>query len=71
MGKTVNRSVRTGRFVKASTAKRSPRTTTTETVGRSGGATRAVGRSAVTGRFVTAATVARHPGTTLTQQVSR
>ena len=71
MGQTVHRSASTGRFAKTSTAKRNPRTTTTETIPSPGGATRSVGRSAITGRFVTTSTVARHPGTTITQQVSR
>ena len=69
MARTVSRSARTGRFVKASTARRSPRTTTTETVGRGTSNKTTVNRSAITGRFVTEATAQRHPGTTITQQV--
>ena len=69
--KTVHRSARTGRFVKADTARRNPRTTVTERVGAAAGKGASVGRSAITGRFVAAATVARHPGTTVTQRVSR
>lgn len=57
------RSGKTGRYVKASTASRSPRTT----VRTSGGKSKATGnRSAITGRFVTAATARRHPDTTIT-----
>jgi hypothetical protein len=47
----------------------SPRTTTTERVGRGTSNSHTVNRSASTGRFVTAATAARHPGTTITQRV--
>lgn len=67
--RTVSRSAGTGRFVKARTAARSPRTTTTERVGRGTSNTRTVYRSASTGRFVKAATAARNPGTTITQRV--
>lgn len=67
--RTVSRSARTGRFVRTSTAARSPRTTTTERVGSGTGNSRSVNRSASTGRFVTAATAARHPGSTITQRV--
>jgi hypothetical protein len=67
--RSVSRSSGTGRFVSSRTAARSPRTTTTERVGRGTSSTRTVNRSAGTGRFVTAATAARHPGTTITQRV--
>ncbi len=69
MARTVSRSASSGRFVKASTARRSPRTTTTETIGRGTSNKTTVNRSAITGRFVTEATAQRHPGTTITQQV--
>jgi len=69
MARTVSRSARTGRFVKASTARRSPRTTTTERVGRGTSNKTAVNRSTITGRFVTDATARRHPGTTIAQRV--
>jgi len=69
MARTVSRSASSGRFVKASTARRSPRTTTTETVGRGTSNKTTVNRSAITGRFVTESTAQRHPGTTITQQV--
>ncbi|MBG0567253.1 hypothetical protein [Actinoplanes aureus] len=66
----VNRSARSGRFVKESTAKRQPRSTTTEHVGGDkGGKKRAVHRSASTGRFVSATTAELHPSTTETQRV--
>ena len=69
MARTVSRSARTGRFVKASTARRSPRTTSTETVGRGTSNQTAVNRSTITGRFVKESTAQRHPDTTVTQQV--
>ncbi|WP_328469269.1 hypothetical protein OHA21_01370 [Actinoplanes sp. NBC_00393] len=66
----VNRSARSGRFVKESTAERSPRTTTTERVGGGkSGQKREVHRSASTGRFVSSATAELHSSTTETQRV--
>jgi hypothetical protein len=64
----VNRSARSGRFVKESTARRDPSHTTTEHVGgdKSGG-DHEVHRSASTGRFVTETTTELHPSTTETQ----
>ncbi len=60
MGK-VHRSAGSGRFVKASTTQRHPKTTVTQTVGSG-----AKGfRSAITGRFVKASTAGRHPSTTI------
>jgi hypothetical protein len=60
MGK-VHRSAASGRFVKASTARRHPKTTVSSTLGG-----RANGyRSAITGRFVTKATATRHPANTI------
>ena len=64
----VNRSVRSGRFVKESTAQRDPKHTTTERVG-SGHGEREVHRSASTGRFVRKTTAELHPQTTETQHV--
>ncbi len=61
-----NRSAITGRYVKASTAKRNPTTTVTER-----GTNRSSGthyRSAITGKFVKAATAARHPNTTVAER---
>ena len=69
MARRASRSARTGRFVKRSTARRRPRTTSTERVGRGTSNTRAVHRSTVTGRFVTQATAARHKGTTIRQMI--
>jgi hypothetical protein len=66
----VNRSARSGRFVKESTAERNPRTTTTEQVG--GGkehGDREVNRSASTGKFVKETTTELHPATTETQRL--
>lgn len=66
----VNRSSRTGRFVKESTAERNPDTTTTETVGGDHtGGDHQVNRSSKTGRFVTNTTTELHPGTTEKQSV--
>jgi hypothetical protein len=66
----VNRSARSGRFVKESTAERDPKGTTTEHVGgdKSGG-DHEVHRSTSTGRFVTEKTTELHASTTETQQV--
>ncbi|AEV83593.1 hypothetical protein ACWT_2848 [Actinoplanes sp. SE50] len=64
----VNRSARSGRFVKQSTAEREPRTTTTERVGKNSGE-REVHRSTSTGRFVRKTTAELHPSTTETQHV--
>lgn len=66
MPKGHHRSAVTGKFVKASTAARNPRTTVTER-----GANHSSGthhRSAVTGKFVKASTAARHPNTTVTER---
>ncbi len=65
----VNRSARSGKFVKDSTVEREPSTTTTEHVGTDKSEDREVNRSASTGKFVKEATVDRHPETTETQQV--
>jgi len=64
----VNRSARSGRFVKQSTTEREPRTTTTERVGKNHGE-REVHRSTSTGRFVKKTTAELHPATTETQHV--
>jgi hypothetical protein len=66
----VNRSTRSGRFVKESTTQREPAHTTTEHVGgeRSGGE-REVHRSAKTGKFVTDTTAELHSATTETQHL--
>ncbi|WIM99381.1 hypothetical protein ACTOB_003031 [Actinoplanes oblitus] len=64
----VNRSARSGRFVKQTTAEREPKTTATEHVG-AGAGDREVHRSTSTGRFVTKTTAELHPATTETQHV--
>ena len=56
MARSVSRSARTGRFVTTKHAKASPKTTTTERVGRGTGNAKTVTRSASTGKFVTTAT---------------
>lgn len=66
MAKGHHRSAATGRYVKASTAARNPKTTVTER-----GANRSSGthhRSAITGKFVKGSTAARHPSTTVTER---
>ncbi|SNY30312.1 hypothetical protein [Paractinoplanes atraurantiacus] len=66
----VNRSTKSGKFVKESTAERSPDTTTTEHVGGDQhDGDREVHRSAKTGRFVTETTAELHSSTTETQRV--
>ena len=66
----VNRSAKTGRFVKESTAERNPRTTTTEKVGGDKDhGDREVNRSASTGKFVKQTTAELHPSTTETQKL--
>ena len=69
MARTVSRSARTGRFVPRATARRTPRTTATERVGRGTSNKVTVNRSTITGRFVKASTARRHPDTTITQAV--
>lgn len=69
MARTVNRSARTGRFVKASTVRRSPKTTTTERVGRGTSNKTKVHRSSATGQFVTERTASANPSTTISQRV--
>ncbi|AGZ41517.1 hypothetical protein [Actinoplanes friuliensis] len=66
----VNRSARSGRFVKETTAQRDPKSTTTEHVGgdKSGG-DQEVNRSTSTGRFVKETTAELHPATTETQHL--
>ena len=65
----VNRSTRSGRFVKESTAQRDPDHTVTEHVGGDSGGNgdREVNRSAKTGKFVTDTTAELHSSTTETQ----
>ncbi|WP_033344406.1 hypothetical protein [Catenuloplanes japonicus] len=68
----INRSTRSGRFVKETTAERSPDTTVTEHVGGDSDDARderEVNRSASTGRFVRETTTELHPATTETQRI--
>jgi len=66
----VNRSARSGRFVKESTAERSPETSTHEHVGGSDrDGDREVHRSTRTGRFVTGTTAELHSSTTETEHL--
>lgn len=66
----VNRSTRSGRFVKDSTAHRDPDHTVTEHVGDDQeGDDREVNRSAKTGQFVTGTTAELHSSTTETQHL--
>jgi hypothetical protein len=63
----VNRSARSGKFVKESTAERDPKHTVTEQVGGDGDGDQEINRSASTGKFVTETTTELHPSTTETQ----
>ena len=69
MARTVSRSARTGRFVKASTARCNPKTTSTETVGKGTGNSKTVHRDVGTGKFITARYATAHPSTTISQEV--
>lgn len=66
---SVNRSARSGRFVKQSQVKKSPGTTTTERVGTGTSNKRPVVRSATSGRFVRTEQARKNPGGTITQRV--
>jgi len=62
MGRSVNRSAGTGRFVKASTVARHPSTTVTQAVpSHSSGQY----RSAISGKYISKAAAARHPKTSV------
>ncbi|TPV53116.1 ABC transporter ATP-binding protein [Pseudarthrobacter phenanthrenivorans] len=69
MGRTVNRSAGSGRFVSKAAAARWPSKTTTERVGSGTSNAKTVNRSAVTGQFVTGAAAKRNPGGTISQRV--
>ncbi|MCO8271780.1 hypothetical protein M1L60_14375 [Actinoplanes sp. TRM 88003] len=69
MERDVNRSTRSGKFVKESTAERDPEHTTTEHVDGSSDGDREVHRSAKTGKFVTETTAELHESTTETQRL--
>lgn len=66
MSKGHHRSAVTGRYVKASTAARNPKTTVTERGANNSSGTHH--RSAITGKFVKPSTAARHPNTTVTER---
>lgn len=69
MARKVSRNASTGQFVAKATARKNPRTTTTEAVGRGTANRRTVHRSTISGEFVTVATARRHPSTTIKQKV--
>ncbi len=69
MARTVSRSARTGRFLSKGATRRSPKTTSTERVGRGTSNNTVVHRSTITGRFVRGSTARRTPDTTITQAV--
>ncbi len=69
MARRVSRSSKTGQFVSPKTAKASPKTTTTERVGRGTSNAQPVNRSAITGKFLSNAYAKRHPDTTIRQWV--
>lgn len=69
MGRSVNRSASSGRFVSKAAAARWPSKTTTERVGSGTSNSRTVHRSAATGEFVTPAAANRNPGGTISQRV--
>jgi len=63
MARSVSRSAKSGRFVTARTAARSPRTTVTQRVPSNGTGY----RSAISGRYISAAAAARHPNTSIAE----
>jgi hypothetical protein len=65
------RSTVSGRFVRRSTARRSPNRTVVHASFSQGGKQIVVARSAKTGRFISKAAAARHPDTSLLQTVRR
>ncbi len=69
MGRTVNRSASSGRFVSKAAAARWPSKTTTERVGSGTGNARTVNRSASTGQFVTQKQANANPSGTISQRV--
>ncbi|MFB2556151.1 ABC transporter ATP-binding protein [Herbiconiux liangxiaofengii] len=69
MGRTVNRSASSGRFVNNAAAARWPSKTTTERVGSGTSNNTTVHRSASTGQFVTKRAADGNPGGTISQRV--
>nr|WP_081447274.1 ABC transporter ATP-binding protein [Corynebacterium efficiens] len=68
-GRSVSRSAISGRFVTKAHAKRSPKTTVNERVGKGTSNKRLVTRSAISGRFVTDRWGKENPGGTIRQRV--
>lgn len=69
MGRSVNRSASSGRFVSKAAAARWPSKTTTERVGSGTSNKTTVHRSASSGRFVTKRTANGNPDGTISQRV--
>ena len=69
MGKSVNRSASSGRFVSNATAARWPAKTVTEQVGSGTSNNQSVHRSAATGQFVSGSAARRDPDGTIRQRV--
>jgi len=69
MGRSVNRSASSGRFVSNAAAARWPSKTTTERVGSGTSNKTTVHRSASSGQFVTKRTADGNPGGTISQRV--
>jgi hypothetical protein len=69
MGRSVNRSASTGRFVNNAAAARWPGKTTTERVGSGTSNKTTVHRSASSGQFVTKKAADGDPGGTINQRV--
>jgi hypothetical protein len=69
MARKVGRDALSGQFVKPAKAAKSPRTTSTERVGRGTSNAKTVTRSTITGKFVKESTAKRHPDTTISQRV--
>lgn len=69
MGRSVNKSAGTGRFVSKAAAAHWPGKTTTERVGSGAGNAKTVNRSASSGCFITEGAARRNPGGTISQQV--
>lgn len=69
MGRSVNRSASSGRFVSKAAAARWPSKTTTERVGSGTSNNITVHRSAATGQFVTKRAADGNPGGSISQRV--
>lgn len=69
MGRSVNRSASSGRFVSKAAAARWPSKTTTERVGSGTSNGTVVHRSAGSGKFVTARAARSNPSGTISQRV--